>query len=138
MEVVKKKNMNKASVKNYKDLIVWQKSMNLSVKIYELVKLLPEDESRNLISQLKRASVSIHSNIAEGYSMGGRNYKYFIQVAYASASEIESQLKLIKRLNLVNNSTLLDEINSILIEVLKMLSTMISNIKRKYGRNYRS
>ncbi|MBU1130772.1 four helix bundle protein [Patescibacteria group bacterium] len=130
--------MNKASVKNYKDLIVWQKSMNLSVKIYELVKLLPEDESRNLISQLKRASVSIHSNIAEGYSMGGRNYKYFIQVAYASASEIESQLKLIKRLNLVNNSTLLDEINSILIEVLKMLSTMISNIKRKYGRNYRS
>ena len=57
---------------SYRDLIVWQKSMNLVTKIYQLITRLPNDEKFGLTSQIKRSAVSIPSNIAEGY---GRNYR---------------------------------------------------------------
>lgn len=59
-------------MKSYRDLVVWQKSMQISVLIYELIIKLPENEKYGLIPQIKRSAISIPSNIAEGY---GRNYK---------------------------------------------------------------
>jgi len=94
--------MIQQKVNSYKDLIVWQKSLELSVIIYRLAKTLPHDESTNLISQMKRSSVSISSNIAEGYSRGGKNYyRQFMKTAFASAAELESQLELIKKLGFI-------------------------------------
>lgn len=121
--------MTQQKINNYKDLIVWQKSIKLSVKIYELVKTLPQDESTNLISQMKRASVSVSSNIAEGYSKGGKNYyRHFIKIAFASAAEVESQLLLSERLGMINSYELYRETTGLVTEVLKMLTVMIQNV----------
>jgi four helix bundle protein len=121
--------MPQQKINNYKDLIDWQKSIELSVIIYELVKALPQDESTNLISQMKRSSVSISSNIAEGYSKGGRNYyRQFMKTTFASAAELESQLELIKKLGFVGNIELYQRSKELLIEVLKILTVMIKNM----------
>ncbi|RKR12961.1 four helix bundle protein [Maribacter vaceletii] len=93
----------------YQDLKIWQKAMNLVEQIYNLMKTLPEEEKFGLISQMKRCSVSIPSNIAEG---AGRNsnkeFKRFLSIANGSTSELETQLLLIQRLNYADNSQVID------------------------------
>lgn len=87
---------------NYKDLKVWEKGMTLVELVYFLTKQLPDDEKFGLISQIKRCSISIPSNIAEG---AGRNsnkeFIRFLSIANGSTTELETQLLLIKRLHLV-------------------------------------
>jgi four helix bundle protein len=84
---------------SYKDLQVWQKSMDLVEKIYGVTKQLPPEENYSLKLQLRRAAIAIPSNIAEGYR---RQYKkefsQFLSIAAGSASELETQLELAKRL----------------------------------------
>src|SRR3989344_2186761 len=81
----------------YKDLIVWQKSMGLVKLVYEITDKMPKQEQFILISQMLRAAISIPSNIAEGWS---RNRKFefirFFEIAYASSSELETQLLISK------------------------------------------
>ena len=78
---------------NYKELLVWQKSINFAISIFETTKQFPQSELYGLVSQIRRAVFSIPSNIAEGYCRGSRNeYKKFLQIAYASAAELETQL----------------------------------------------
>ena len=80
-------------MKSYRDLIVWQKSMNLVTLIYKLVLELPENEKFGLTPQIKRSAISIPSNIAEGY---GRNYRKdysrFLQIARGSLFENQRQI----------------------------------------------
>lgn len=87
---------------NYKDLKVWEKGMILVEHVYFLAKHLPDDEKFGLVSQIKKCSISIPSNIAEG---AGRNSKKefvrFLSIANGSTTELETQLLLIKRLDLV-------------------------------------
>jgi four helix bundle protein len=82
-------------MKSYRDLIVWQKSMNLLMLIYKLVLELPENEKYGLTPQIKRSAISIPSNIAEGY---GRNYRKdysrFLQIARGSLFENQTQLEI--------------------------------------------
>ena len=83
------------AVNNYKDLIVWQKSMSLAVKIYQIVKLLPKEELFVLSDQMRRAVVSIPSNISEGHQRNSsKEFKHFLSIAKGSLGELETQLLL--------------------------------------------
>ena len=78
---------------SYQDLLVWQKSVELCVEIYKLVKLLPKEEMYGLSDQMRRAVVSIPSNIAEGYTRKSTNeYLNFLSIANGSRTELETQL----------------------------------------------
>ena len=116
-------------IKSYKDLIVWQKSMALSESVYNLTKKLPSFEQFGLISQLRRASVSIPSNIAEGYGRQSTgNYKHFLSISRGSLLELETQLILCERLKYFtaeDTEQLLRDIDSLA----RMLSSLITKIK---------
>lgn len=90
--------------KNYHNLTIWQKGIELTLKIYESTRDFPDVEKYGLISQMRRAAVSVPSNIAEGY--GRFNTKEFIQylrIAKGSLCELDSQLIISEKLNFINN-----------------------------------
>ena len=114
---------------SYRDLIVWQKSMNLVTLIYKLVAQLPENEKYGLTPQIKRSAISIPSNIAEGY---GRNYKKdysrFLQIARGSLFENQTQLEIAVNLDFIEAIDL-EEIKELSIEVEKMLNSLIKKLE---------
>ena len=82
-----------SSIKSYKDLLIWQKGIQLVKEIYLICKDLPKDEVFGLQSQMKRAAISIPSNIAEGYGRNyTQNYIQFIKIARGSLLELETQI----------------------------------------------
>ncbi len=108
----------------YRDLIVWQKSIALVVAIYELVALFPREEVYGLTSQMKRAGVSIPSNIAEGSRRRTpKDIAHFLTMAYGSAAELETQVEIAKRLELAGKEKF-EKADGLLEEVLKMLNKM--------------
>lgn len=120
-------------MQNYKDLIVWQKSMNLVVEIYKLVKLLPKEETYALSDQMRRAVVSIPSNIAEGYGRNStRDYIKFLKVARGSCFELETQLQACVLVDYLSEEDakvsfgFLDEIIKMLNALVKKLSDNIN------------
>lgn len=116
-------------IQSYKELIVWQKSFKLSVLIYQTTKDFPKEELYGLVSQIRRCSISIPSNIAEGYSRHGKlEYIHFLQIAFASGAELETQLLIGKELKYVDKK-LFTEVNNLLQEVLKMLNSIIRKLK---------
>ena len=120
-------------MKNFKQLIVWQKSMELVYKTYKLVVDLPKEEKYGLKSQITRAAVSIPSNIAEGSSRkSDKDYHRFLEIALGSAFELETQLLILKQLKLANEQTL-TETFELLYEVQKMLSVFIAKLKTTYS-----
>ncbi len=91
-----------ADVRSYRDLVVWQKGMELAEEAYKLAKLMPRNEEYRLTSQLLRAAVSVPANIAEGNSRGTRrDYAHFISIARGSVAEVETFLQLAVRCDLV-------------------------------------
>lgn len=113
----------------HKDLIVWQKSIQLVVEVYKLTKTLSEEEKYGLISQMRRASVSIPSNIAEG---SGRNstkeYVRFVNISRASLSELDTQLIICKELNFVSDTKTID---GLIDEIGKMLFRLNEKLEEK-------
>ena len=80
-------------ITNYRELIVWQKAMELTKKIYSLTKDFPKEEIYGLTSQMRRAAVSIPSNIAEGQARSGtKEFAHFLSIASGSKAELETQL----------------------------------------------
>lgn len=73
-------------------------SMDLVADIYAFTKKLPKDEEYGLVSQMRRAAVSIPSNISEGSQRGGRDFAHFLKFSSGSAAELDTQLKLVERL----------------------------------------
>ncbi|MCD4705142.1 four helix bundle protein [bacterium] len=111
--------------KNYKDLVVWQKSMNLVVEIYKLTKKLPDSEIYGLVSQMRRCTVSIPSNIAEGQKRSTtKDFRKFLVIAYGSGGELETQLEIIERLYSFQKIEI-EKAKSLLLEVMKMLNKLI-------------
>ena len=115
-------------VKSYKDLIVWQKSMDLVIEIYKLVKKLPKEETYSLSDQMRRAVVSIPSNIAEGYTRKSTNeYLNFLSIANGSRTELETQLLICERINYFSEAdtekafVLIDEIGAIIYHIMTKL-----------------
>lgn len=114
------------TIRNFKDLIVWQKSMCLVKSVYRLLEKLPSKEDFGLRSQVRRSAISIPSNIAEGSKRGSRkDYVQFLRIAHGSLAEIETQILLIEELYSTDVSALLQEIN----EISKMLNGLISSLK---------
>ena len=88
-------------IKSYKDLVVWQKSIELVVEVYRLTCFFPKDETYGIVSQIRRSSISIPSNIAEGFTRRYRKeYSQFISIAFGSGAELETQLLIAKKLRL--------------------------------------
>jgi four helix bundle protein len=116
-------------MKTYKDLIVWQKSIELVIEIYKLTNNFPKEEIYGLTSQIKRAAVSIPSNIAEGKMRGGSiEFKRFLFIAFASGAELETQIIISKRLP-KNNKLDYNKVDLLLEEVMKMLNKLISQLE---------
>lgn len=109
---------------NFKDLKVWQKSIDLAVDVYQAMAFLPADEKYGLVSQMKRCSVSIPSNIAEGAGRGSNpQFKHFLTISQGSAFELETQLIVSNRLGLLNDEHAKDLINKT-EEVQKMIYSL--------------
>ena len=120
-------------INSYKELIVWQKSMDLVVDIYKLVKYLPKDELYALSSQMRRAAVSIPSNIAEGYSRDSdKQFLQFLSISKGSASELETQLIICTRLNYLTKSQVEISLN-LCDEICRMLSKIIQVKRERIG-----
>ena len=112
-------------VQKYEDLIVWQKSMDLVVEVYKLLKLLPDDEIYALSDQIKRAVVSIPSNIAEGQERGTtKDFVRFLYIAKGSKGELETHLSICVRLNFLTPAQIAPALN-LLNEISKMLNSLI-------------
>jgi len=91
-----------ARIVSYRDLVAWQEAMRLAESVYAVVAELPADERFGLSAQLRRAVVSVPSNIAEGHARGStRDFIRFIAIARGSLAEVETQLHLIVRLNMM-------------------------------------
>ena len=114
---------------SYKDLIVWQRSIELVVAVYALTEQYPKSELYGLISQMRRAAVSISSNIAEGRKRGTRkDFRQFLVITYSSGAELETQIEITKRLSFGKNLNYTD-VDRLLLEVMKMLNKMLSTLK---------
>ncbi len=115
-------------IESYKNLIVWQKSMDLVALTYKITKTFPPEEIYGITSQMRRAAVSICSNIAEGSRRSSRkDFRNFLLNAYGSGAELETQIEISKRLQFKEVGDY-HQIDSLLLEVMKMLNKMISNM----------
>lgn len=120
-------------LRTFKDLKVWQKSYSLCVRVYMLSKCLPQDERFELSSQLRRAAVSIPSNIAEGYNRRTRkDYLRFLSMASGSLGELETQLLLSKDLGLCGEGEVAPVIDAT-AEVERMLRALIRSLDERRG-----
>ena len=115
--------------KSFRELIVWRKSMNLVVKVYKLTENFPKSEIYGLTSQMRRSAVALPSNIAEGYIRHHtKEYAQFINVAFASGAELETQLEISKKLEYITNKDY-NEAQFLLEEVMKMLNRLLQILK---------
>ena len=104
-------------IHSHKDLIVWQKAIELSKKTYLLTEKFPKEEIYGITSQMRRAVVSIPSNIAEGRSRGTRkDFIQFLRISLGSASELETQIEIAKQLPDTKH-LFYDEVENLLSEV---------------------
>lgn len=116
------------SLKSYKELIVWQKAMELVKEIYFLTARFPKDELYGLRSQMERAAVSIPSQIAEGYMRKHRKeFVQFLSIALGSGAELETQILVCKSVEKFRNQNF-SKAEGLLGEVLKMLYAMTSKM----------
>jgi len=114
---------------NFKELLVWQKSINFVTEIYELTNDFPKNEMYGLTSQIRRASISIPSNIAEGNSRRSvADYLQFLKIARGSCAEVETQLIIAQNLKFLNEEHYL-KLNQDIIEISKMLNGLINSLK---------
>ena len=109
----------------YKELIVWQKAVEFSLCIYTLTSKFPESEKFGLVSQMRRASVSIPSNIAEGSKRGTvKDYVSFLRIASGSGAELETQLYISQKLNYLSQKEYIKHEQDI-NEIMKILGSLI-------------
>ena len=118
-------------METHKDLRVWQQSIAMVTSIYRMTLSFPKEELFGLVSQLRRASVSVPSNIAEGYARGTDKEKlHFLRISSGSMLEVETQLILSLNLEYIDQEKF-DEVSEIVISVWKQLNSLISSIKKR-------
>lgn len=115
-------------IRNYKNLLVWQKAMDLVVEIYNITKLLPKEETYCISDQLRRSAVSVPSNIAEGQSRNSvKEFIQFLAIARGSLAELETQLIICERVNMITINDII-KAQDLSSEVGKMINGLISNL----------
>lgn len=116
------------AVKSYKDLIAWQKAIELVVIVYRLSARFPKDENYGLRQQLRRAAVSIPSNIAEGQCRSTtKDFLHFLAVAHGSLAEVETQVIIARRLDYFQQQEM-DELIPQINEVGRILSGLRNSL----------
>ncbi|TAN51589.1 MAG: four helix bundle protein [Methylococcaceae bacterium] len=119
-------------VQHYRELIVWQKAMDLVELVYQITRQFPKEELYGLTSQLRRAAVSIPSNIAEGQARKSRaEFRNFLSIAQGSKAEAETQLLIAVRLHYISI-----EQAAPLLSLLEELSKMLAAIHTKLTTNH--
>jgi four helix bundle protein len=118
-----------SEIRDFKDLMIWQKGMDIAKKCYFLTKHFPADERHGMIQQIRRASSSIPANIAEGYGRSSvGDYKRFLNIAQGSVNELETHLILSARVRLCTEKEIESIIDS-LKEESKMIISLIDKLK---------
>ena len=127
MEILQTSSLN--PIMSYKEQFIWQKAIDLSVRCYKLTEYFPKTEIYGMTNQIRRCSVSIPSNIAEGYGRKGRGeYLHFLHIALGSARELDTQLTISLKVELAQpkyvESVLkdTDEIQRLLVSAINKLS----------------
>ena len=118
-------------IKSFRDLLVWQKSMSLVTSVYQITRDFPHAEVFGLTSQLRRASISIPSNIAEGYGRNtSKDYLRYLQIALGSLYEMQTQLEIASNLHFLDIVDFKKMI-SLCLEIERMLTSLIAKIRAK-------
>ena len=113
-------------MRNYRELIAWKKGVELSLMVYKLTKDLPWDEDLGLKSQMRRASVSIPSNLSEGASRRtNKDFCRFVRISLGSCSELETQLEIMKGYYSIDTT---EEFKNLHLEVRKLLIGLIKSL----------
>ena len=116
-------------VRSFRDLVVWQRSMDLSILVYRITQSFPREETYGLASQLRRSAVSIPSNIAEGQGrLNTREFRQFLGISRGSTCELQTQLELALRLGL-GDAQLIKEAEVLSHEIGKMIFTILGKLK---------
>ena len=110
---------------------MWQKAMDLVVRVYRVTDAFPKAETYGLVSQMRRSAISIPSNIAEGRRRGtDKDFKHFLHIAFGSSAELDTQIELAERLSFLNQSEL-GPLKKDLSEIMRMLNGLISFVDSK-------
>lgn len=116
-------------IRDYRELIVWQKAMDLVVEVYRLTRSFPREELYGLTNQVRRAVVSIPSNIAEGQArQSTAEFRNFLSIAQGSRAEVETQLMIAVRLQYTTDADA-ESATSLLIEIQKMLAVLLKRLQ---------
>ena len=121
--------MDNQLIKSHKDLVVWQRSLELVIAIYELTGLFPKSEMYGLTIQMRLASISIASNIAEGKRRGSRkDFRHFLLNSFGSGAEVETQIEIAKRLSFGKKLDY-EQVDGLLNEVMRILNRLIFKLQ---------
>ncbi len=122
---------NSAPIRHHRDLRVWQEAMRLVEEVYRVTDLLPDGERFVLVAQMRRAAISVPSNIAEGYGRDGRrDYRRHVRIATGSLCELETQLVIAGRLGYVTREQAADAWT-----LIQNLGKMLHALARKLGQS---
>ena len=118
-------------MEDYKELVVWQKSMQVVKEVYTMVRKLPKEEQYGLSDQMRRAAVSMPSNIAEGFGRHAtKDYSRFLTIARGSKYELETQIRICIMLDYLSENDVKETL-CLLDEVGKMLNSLINKLMLK-------
>jgi four helix bundle protein len=117
--------------KPHKKLEVWQRSVDFAIEIYRVTGQFPADERYGLVSQMRRAAVSISSNLAEGAARGTNEFIQFVRIAIGSASELDTQLEICHRLNYLAADTY-QRLDDRLTQIDRMLNGLRKSLKDRH------
>lgn len=121
----------KASIRSYRDLLVWQKGLELAEQIYRLTKAFPDEERFGLVAQMRRAVVSVPSNIAEGQARHGRKeFIHALSLAQGSLAELDTQLELSGKLGYCSDPSRAEAFK-VIAELQKMLSALRQRLSER-------
>jgi len=115
-------------IRSYRELLIWQKGIDLVKDVYLLTKKFPKREEYILVDQIHRSAISIPSNIAEGQArQHSKEFRQFLYMALGSLAELDTQLTIAMELNYINEIDL-KNINEKIIEIRKMISGLLSKL----------
>jgi four helix bundle protein len=121
-------------INSYKELLVWQKAIELSKEVYILTDQFPKEEIFGITSQMRRSSISIPSNIAEGrHRKTKKDFIQFLHIALGSGAELETQIEIAKILPKTKNLDF-SKVSSLLSDTMKMLHGMINALNKAESR----
>ena len=120
-----------SGVKSYKDLLIWQRGIVLSKDVYRLTNDFPMQEQYGITNQMRRCSVSIPSNIAEGFGRSIASNINYIKISRGSLYELDTQLILSRELGFIKDENLVSNLENEIAELGKMINTLINRLKEK-------